>query len=254
MCVTNKTLSLQIMTKRLFFIICIFVIGMHSMAQTDDNTATNIDSAETTDDVYQAKVRLTHTDFNSQYQPHTSVTATAAPDSLHLPPLNRYGNARLCSYPSDLFGLYDWNLHSGLNMNIGVSVFATFGKHAPKSIGFGNNISAMYATALTSRLSLAVGGYFSNTYWAAYSYRNAGVSAVLAYKFDEHWEAYLYGQKSLTDTRMPMPLYDMDNIGDRIGAAVRYNFSPSFSIQMSVSRSENREPYFADFMRDVLCR
>jgi hypothetical protein len=42
---------------------------------------------------------------------------------------------------------------------------------------------------------------------------------------------------------MPYPLYDMSNLGDRIGAAVRYNFSPSFSIQVNV---ESREyPSFA---------
>jgi len=58
----------------------------------------------------------------------------------------------------------------------------------------------------------------------------------------------------MTDNRIPMPLRDMNNMGDRIGAAVRYNVNPSFSIQMSVSRSENNKPYFADFMRDVFFR
>ena len=32
---------------------------------------------------------------------------------------------------------------------------------------------------------------------------------------------------------MPRHLMDMGELGDRIGAAVRYTFSPSFSVQLS---------------------
>lgn len=63
---------------------------------------------------------------------------------------------------------------------------------------------------------------------------------MLGYKFDEHWEGYIFGQKSLVNTRMPLPLYDIGNIGDRIGAAIKYNFNPSFSIQVSVSAEKRR--------------
>ena len=68
--------------------------------------------------------------------------------------------------------------------------------------------------------------------------KDAGLTAMLNYRFDEHWEGYLYGQKSLVSKRIPLPLYGMSNIGDRIGAAVRYNFSPSFSIQVNVEKRE----------------
>lgn len=188
------------------------------------------------------------------YIPNNDVYTTNGKDSLSLPPLNRYGGMRLCSCPTDFFGLYDWDLHKGLNVNLGLSVFATFGKHAPKGAGFSQNIAAMYAVPLTGRLSLAVGGYFNNISWTGHIYRDAGFNAMLGYRFNERWEAYLYGQKSMTNNRIPMPLYDMGDMGDRIGAAVRYNVSPSFSIQMSVSRSEDRGPYLSDFMRDVMCR
>lgn len=231
------------MMKRMFSIICIFSVCVHICAQTYNEMPTDI---------------ITDTSA-SVYEPMENILQTAPSDispddSLHLPSLNRYGQMRLCSYPTDMFGLYDWELHKGLNVNLGLSVFATFGKHTPKGAGFGQNISAMYATPLTSKLSLAIGGYFSNIYWTSNSYRDAGLNAILGYRFNEHWEAYLYGQKSMTDNRIPMPLRDMNNMGDRIGAAVRYNVNPSFSIQMSVSRSENNKPYFADFMRDVFFR
>lgn len=163
----------------------------------------------------------------------------APADTLHLPTLNSFGQMRPISlYPLGWMGYSSWDLHPGLNVNIGASVFAAFGKHAPKGAGFGQNISAMYATSLSPRLSLAVGGYFSNIYWASNSFRDGGVNAVLGYKFDDHWEGYLYGQKSLMDRRMPPLLYDMNALGDRIGAAVKYNFSPTMSVMISVERGE----------------
>lgn len=156
-------------------------------------------------------------------------------DSLHLPVLNRFGQTYINMYPYSWSGWYDWQLHKGLNVSLGASVFATFGDGRWSGTGFTNSISAMYAVPLTGKLSLAVGGYLNNLYWAHDAYHDAGLNAVLGYKFNEHWEGYLFGQKSLTNKMMPLPLYDMSNIGDRIGAAVKYNFNPKFSIQVTVS-------------------
>ena len=166
-------------------------------------------------------------------------------DSLHLPPLTLNGYVPIGMYPLSWGGWYWWDLHKGFNVNVGASVFAQFGKHARHGAGFSQNISAMYAMPLTDKLSLAVGGYFNNVYWAHDSYRDAGVSAVLGYQFNEHWEAYLYAQKSLIDNNKfhrftPYPLYDMGELLDRSGAAVKYNFSPNFSVQLSVERDEFR--------------
>lgn len=157
-------------------------------------------------------------------------------DSLHLPRLNMQGQVQPISmYPMSWAGWYDWQLHKGLNLNVGASVFAQFGKHARHGAGFSQNIAMMYAVPLSNKLSFAVGGYLNNTYWAHNSFRDAGISAVLGYKFDEHWEVYLYGQKSLTDNaRLPYYIYDINNVGDRIGAAVKYNFNNNASIQISV--------------------
>lgn len=159
-------------------------------------------------------------------------------DSLHLPALNTNGQVQPF-HLSPLYwgGWYNWNLHRGLNINLGASVFAQFGKNAHHGAGFTQSISAMYAMPITSKLSFAVGGYFNNIYWAHDSFRDTGLSAVLGYRFNEHWEAYLYGQKSLVDNqRIPYPLYDMQSLGDRIGTAVKYNFNPNFSIQLSVEQ------------------
>jgi len=155
-------------------------------------------------------------------------------DSLRLPVLNGYGQVPLSLYPLGWMGWYNWELHKGLNLNFGASVFGTFGKNSVGGTGFGQNIAAMYAVPLTGKLSLAVGGYFNNVYWADRSFRDGGFNAVIGYRFDDRWETYLYGQKSIGNRRMPFPLYDVTGVGDHIGAAVKYNFSPKFSVTVSV--------------------
>lgn len=134
-----------------------------------------------------------------------------------------------------LTGYHDWDLHSGLNVSLGASVFTGFGKHAPSGAGFAQNVSGMYAVPFNDKLSLAFGGYFLNANWGGMNLRDAGLSAVLGYRFNERWEGYVYGQKSLIRPKTAWPYcWGMNELGDRIGAAIKYNFSPSFSIQVSV--------------------
>ena len=162
---------------------------------------------------------------------------------LHLPELNTHGQVMRHTMPYFWGGWQSWDLHPGLNVSLGASVFAMFGKHVPHGAGFGQNAAVMYALPLSNRLTLAVGGYFSNLTWSHQSYQNAGISAVLGYRFDEHWEGFIYGQKSVARSeRYPLPLYDLSNAGDRIGAGVRYNFNPTFWIEVSFEASKYDVP------------
>ena len=158
--------------------------------------------------------------------------------SMALPPLTLGGQIEPLGYRSWIWaGCHRWDSHPGLNLSLGASVFAQFGKHARHGAGFMQNISAMYAQPLGKKFTVAVGGYFNNVFWGRDNYRNAGLQAIMGYRFNEHWEAYLYGQKSLVNNRlMPYPLYDMQALGDRVGAAIKYNFNPSFSVQVSVEQ------------------
>ena len=133
-----------------------------------------------------------------------------------------------------------WNMHTGLNVSLGASVFSSLGKSRYGGTGFAQNITAVYLMPLSNKLSLAVGGYFDNINWGHRSFRDAGLNAVLGYRFNEHWEAFIYGQKSLINNKeMPIPYYYMNNVGDRIGAAVRYSPNQTFSVTVSVEgRSE----------------
>ncbi len=176
---------------------------------------------------------------------------TLLPDTtLHLPSLNNLGQMHYINrWPMSysLAGYQNWDLHQGLNMSLGASVFAGFGKYAPSGAGFAQNVSGMYALSFNDKLSLAFGGYFLNADWGGRNLRDAGLNAVLGYKFNDHWEAYLFGQKSLMSPKVPWPYYDPMEFGDRLGAAVKYNFNPSFSIQLSVEgrkQSYAFPPYF----------
>lgn len=58
-------------------------------------------------------------------------------DTLNLPTLNMKGQVPLMTYPYDgWWGVNNWTLHKGLNVNLSASVFAAFGKGAPKGAGF----------------------------------------------------------------------------------------------------------------------
>lgn len=96
---------------------------------------------------------------------------------------------------------YGYGLHKGLNVSLGASAFATFGKNVPHKGGFSQNINATYLAPLTKdgKLWIAGGGYFNNTFWGSDSYRDVGLYAIMGYKFNEHWEAYMYGQLSLSN-------------------------------------------------------
>jgi len=163
------------------------------------------------------------------------------PDSLRLPVVNAYGQA-LFRHPYGWSDLGLWRLHSGLNLNVGASVWGAWGGGL-SCLGFSQNISLLYALPLSKRLSMALGGYLSNTFMTRGSYRDAGLSAMLNYRLNEHWEAYVYAQKSLVTSRAPLPVYGMGRVGDRIGAALKYNFNPAFSVQLNVEYGEAPAPW-----------
>lgn len=227
------------MMKRIVISFMLFMGWSTAFSQTESNQLeSNIDIIEPTPQLAGSA---------TQAPSHISQFPTSiGPDSLHLLPLNTYGHVHPFSLSPYWFGRWDnWQLHSGLNVSLGASVSAQFGKHARSGVGFGQSISAMYAMPLSERASLAVGGYFNNLSWGRDNFREAGLSAVFGYQFDEHWEAYIYAQKSLANNHQaPLPLYSSmyslgglhNGWGDRIGAAVRYNFNPSFSIEVSLEK------------------
>ena len=167
---------------------------------------------------------------------------------------------------------YGYGLHKGLNVSLGASAFATFGKGLPHKGGFSQNINATYLAPLSKdgKLWIAGGGYFNNTFWGSDSYRDVGLYAILGYRFNEHWEAYVYGQLSVNNNYSRygnlyrgfpyygwgwlatgvMPLgYGMGAAGANVlGAGVKYNVNKNFSIGLNVEGIwyNNKTPVYFD--------
>lgn len=178
------------------------------------------------------------------------------------------------SYPAEdisptptAIGDYAWGWHEGLNASIGLSAFATFGKHVPHKGGFTQDINLGYLAPLSKdrKLWLAAGGYLQNTIWGGDSYRGAGLYAMLGYRFDEHWEVFAYGQISLANNYnsyrlygrygyapywgmgtpfcRPTMGYGMGAAGANvIGVGAIYHVNPSFSIGVSVEGAWHDDP------------
>ena len=152
-------------------------------------------------------------------------------------------------------------LHQGLNVKLGLSAFATFGKHASHGGGFGQSLSATWLQPVNDKLWVAAGGRINNIVYGGDSYRDGSLYLMAGYRFNERWSAYVYAEKNITNNHGPrfrydgygfynplMSPYSCDPLGarwggvlpydmmaaDRIGAAVRYNFSPTFSMEVSV--------------------
>ena len=172
---------------------------------------------------------------------HVVDSVAMAPIGFSLPPLTTRGTIAHYPYYNGLMSnFYDWELHPGINASLSASAIFGFGHNA--SSGFSNSIAIAYAGSITPKLSYSIGGYSSFLDYANHAIKDAGLTAMLNYRFDEHWEAGVFAQKSIVQPRIPMRLYWMSDVGDKIGASVRYNFNPQFSIGLSVWTGSS--PYY----------
>lgn len=168
------------------------------------------------------------------------------------------------SYAYPMFATFGGfgSLHQGMNASIGLSVMAGFGKNAPKGAGFSQKINATYLTPIGKKAWLAAGGFVNHLNWDGMNVTNGGLYAELGYRFNDHWAAYVYGQKSLVNNGSNgyygynglygypglwgnpyyydygygyMPGYNP--FGDKLGAAVQWTPNSKFSFQLSVEKN-----------------
>lgn len=156
-----------------------------------------------------------------------------------LPPLTYRGTIATYPYFGGFTSLGNWDLHPGLNASLSASAIFGLGKNSGS--GFANSAAVMYAGQIVPKLSFSIGGYSSFLDWGRHQMKDAGLSAMLNYRFDDHWEAAVFAQKSLMEPRIPIQnLWWLGaDIGDKIGASVKYNVSPHFSLQLSVWDQRN---------------
>ena len=154
-------------------------------------------------------------------------------------------------------GCFNWQLHKGLNVSAGVSVFATSGRHG--GAGFGENLNVMYAGRVNDKLTYAVGGYVRNINWRGSHYNEAGLTAMLNYRFNDRWEAFMYAHKNMDGNNNSMQANYYRNLyraGDLIGAGVRYYFAPESYLQIAVEaeRRDWRPAKIGTIDKDYLIR
>lgn len=154
------------------------------------------------------------------------------------------------AYPAPLSFYNNYGvLHQGLNVSLGMSIFATFGKNAPKGAGFSQNLSATWLQPLGNRGWIAAGGYINHTNWSGNNYTSGGFHGQLGYQFNEHWAGYIYGQKNIVNDGLPFygnsygrgvygySPFLYNELGDKLGAAVRWTPNPTMSVELSVEKN-----------------
>lgn len=152
-----------------------------------------------------------------------------------LPPLTYRGTIATYPYFGNMFtGFGNWDLHPGLNASLSAS--AIFGLGENSGSGFSNSMAVMYAGQIMPKLSFSIGGYSSFLDWGRHQMKDAGLTAMLNYRIDEHWEAAVFAQKSLMQPNMPLrQMWWLGaDFGDKIGASIKYNINPNISVQFSV--------------------
>lgn len=130
-----------------------------------------------------------------------------------------------------------WDLHEGLNANVGMYVTTSFGRNRFPGVGFGVGVSTMYAKMLTNRLSLAAGGFYNHLVWGSSSINQVGLNLMLGYQLTDRLSVYGYVSRAFTpsniETLIPVFPY-LDCYGSRFGAMFHFNVNEHVSVSVSV--------------------
>ena len=137
------TISRTIKINRVLAIVALFLAMASTSVAQEVNTGSTTPSAKFDDSALQ-RIMPTRYGGHSRQWREAEVAEQSAPisndihqDSLHLPRINRYGQPEaIARYPMYFSGWNSWALHRGLNVQLGASVFAQFGKGAHHGAGF----------------------------------------------------------------------------------------------------------------------
>lgn len=154
------------------------------------------------------------------------------PTALSAPRFEMYGITPLG------YGYNTWNLHEGMNASFGMSLTFSPDKWMPSGTGFGQDLALLYATPLTSRLSVAGGVYASHLSWGWIKYQNVGIAGIAAYRLTDRISLYAYGNKSLTPQDKSPFYYPLPQFNaDRLGGMVNFKVGESASIGIGIEHT-----------------
>lgn len=139
------------------------------------------------------------------------------------------------------FYLSPWQLHEGLNAQMGMSVSVGFGRRAPRGAGFGTSMAFVYAKPVNDRLSLTGGVSMDSMDWGSWRERNATVAATAGYRVSDFLSLYAYGSRSLTPRSVygaGSPRYDATHWGG--GAEMSLGKNVFIQVGVSGGRADFR--------------
>lgn len=136
-----------------------------------------------------------------------------------------------------------WDLHEGLNAQIGAGVMVGFGKYNPfKGTSFFTDVSMAYAKQLDSHWSVALGGTLSHFKMWNKNEWAGDLFGIANYKFDEHWSASIYASYNhmphgigMYGLYAPFDMMYFNQNFARIGGEVTYHFNNNCSISVGIS-------------------
>lgn len=168
--------------------------------------------------------------------PARAAAVSAVGDSVEAPAATDSASAMLMPrlWMPEPFYLSPWQLHEGLNAQMGMSVSVGFGRHAPRGAGIGSSMAFVYAKPVGDRLSLTGGVSMDSMNWGSWRERNATVAATAGYRVSDCLSLYAFGSHSLTPRSVygaGSPRYD----ATRWGGGAEMSLGKNVFIQVGVS-------------------
>ncbi len=196
-----------------------------------------------------------YTDIANESMRTPRIRSTWAQPGMSPEPAPCCGDSTVTSMPWMGYGMGGWDLHQGLNAQIGAGVRVGWGRNNPwRGASFFTDIAAMYCLPLSQdgKWSAAVGGYFSNYRLWGRQVNSVGVCGLVDYRFNDRvnlsgFVMHDFGAIGGHQAGAPlMPFLDQPRT--TVGAQLGINASEKLRVEIGLSftRENGSFPYPAD--------
>lgn len=162
---------------------------------------------------------------------------------------------RVTGMPWMGYGLGGWDLHEGLNAQVGAGVRVGWGRNNPwRGASFFTDIAAMYCMPLSrdGRWSAAVGGYFSNYRLWGQQVNSVGLTGLVNYRFNERLDLSgfvmhdfgVIGGHAAGSPLLPFLEQPRTTVGAQLG--INMGEKARLEIGLSFTRQNGLSPYSTD--------
>lgn len=147
-------------------------------------------------------------------------------------------------------GLCAWNLHPGLNGQVGAGINVGFGKHNPwKGASFFSTLAGLYVfpTSKNGKWTGAAGGYLVNHRLWGQQVNSAGIMGLVDYRINDKMSAtgflmHDFGIFGKNDRMGYCPIPGLDNPATTIGAAMNMKLCEKAILSVGVSLTHEQLP------------